>query len=198
MWRCYAHEARFPISSAPGGPTLDHLRDLLVLFGHLREAVLPQAFRPCRSSPWKPRGQPPTARHSITRPKILPTRLPDAFISDPNSSRASNDGATTKPAAVTTSRPAAAAAIAVPMLKDNELVGAITFARQEVRMFTDQQIELIKNFAAQAGSVCGNRASVPALKDVILAQGTAVTAAIVFATVLAKRRAETYDYVETC
>jgi len=40
--------------------------------------------------------------------------------------------------------------LAVPMLKDNELVGAITFARQEVRLFTDQQIELVKNFVAQA------------------------------------------------
>jgi hypothetical protein len=27
-------------------PALDHLRDLLVLFRHLREAILPQAFRP--------------------------------------------------------------------------------------------------------------------------------------------------------
>src|SRR5262245_12471602 len=40
--------------------------------------------------------------------------------------------------------------LCVPMLKDNKVVGALVIYRKEVRPFTNKQIKLVQNFAAQA------------------------------------------------
>src|SRR5262249_7177385 len=40
--------------------------------------------------------------------------------------------------------------LVVPMLKENQLIGVVAIYRQEVRPFTDKQVELVQTFARQA------------------------------------------------
>ena len=69
-------------------------------------------------------------------------------IADLSADEAYRDGAPTTVLLVEAA--GARSYLGVPMLKDDELIGTIIIYRQEVRPFTDKQIALVENFAAQA------------------------------------------------
>src|SRR5262249_58112612 len=64
------------------------------------------------------------------------TQVADMAIAEPASSVARLGGARTL--------------LNVPMIKESEVIGVISIYRQEVRPFTEKQIDLVSNFAAQA------------------------------------------------
>src|SRR6516225_4594665 len=69
-------------------------------------------------------------------------------IADLRADQAYRDGAPTTVRLVEAA--GARSYLGVPMLKDDELIGTIIIYRQEIRPFTDKQIALVQNFAAQA------------------------------------------------
>jgi class 3 adenylate cyclase/putative methionine-R-sulfoxide reductase with GAF domain len=87
-----------------------------------------------KNAPILRRGMAPSVDHAIDTGQVSHTL--DAASEEPNAPIARYAGARTL--------------LDVPMLKGNEAIGILGIYRQEVRPFNDRQIELVKNFAAQA------------------------------------------------
>jgi signal transduction histidine kinase len=63
--------------------------------------------------------------------------------------------------------------LAVPLLKDSELIGSFVVGRKEIRPFADNQIEVVQNFAAQAVVAIQNAQLLHELRETLRQQSAA-------------------------
>jgi len=63
--------------------------------------------------------------------------------------------------------------LAVPLLKDSELIGSFVVGRKEVRPFADKQVEIVQNFAAQAVVAIQNAQLLRELRETLRQQTAA-------------------------
>jgi GAF domain-containing protein len=63
--------------------------------------------------------------------------------------------------------------LAVPLLKDGDLIGSLTIGRKKVRPFADKQIEIVQNFAAQAVVAIQNAQLLHELQETLQQQSAA-------------------------
>ena len=122
---------------------------------------MPQAFVELRKrSPYRRR------QHSASG-RMLATRRP-VHITDLAADKAYLEGNPPTVAAVELG--GVRTMLAVPMLKDNELIGSFSIGRTQMRPFSDKQIEIVQNFAAQAVVAVDNARLLHELRETLQQQ----------------------------